>query len=153
LIETDAPVATDSDPGPGLGTGGSVQAACPPAQWDCSGLDVHCDDGPTDSGIRHATISVSNACRCDTSRPAAPSDCAAGELFVCGSLGFREAKGEDELSFEPVSCRCAVNAGYYCSHCAQTGLYAGSEVLGCRLDGVTTADSTPVHCGCPAIPH
>lgn len=148
LIDTDAPppiIDADGDP---LGSGGAVQAQCSPAQWDCSGQTVTCDyaDGPAQN---QPIIGVLGTCRCDSSRPVRPSDCAAGDLFVCGSLSFSSRDSADGLSFEPVSCRCATNAGYYCSHCTKTGLYASeADAAGCGLETSTGQASGAVYCGC-----
>jgi hypothetical protein len=119
---------------------------CPPAQWDCSGVPVSCDWVGDETGQPLPTISLGGTCRCDLSRPKDQSDCGSGELFVCGSLSFDSSPG-DVHSFEPVSCRCAVNAGYYCSHCTLTGLYASADdAAGCGLDAVD--EGTAVYCGC-----
>jgi hypothetical protein len=121
---------------------------CPPSQWDCSGVPVSCDYVEDESGQPWPTISLGGACRCDPTRPAEAADCASGELFVCGSLSYA-IESERLVEFDPVSCQCAVNSGYYCNHCALTGLYASSaEAVGCGLDVAEGADSTAVYCGC-----
>lgn len=152
LIDTDSPPPLGTnDPGDLPGTGGALQTACTPAQWDCSGQSVSCDYVTDGFFERKPIISIAGSCRCDASRPTKPSDCKEGELFVCGSLSFSgdASTNPENLSFEPVSCRCAQNAGYYCSHCTQTGLYSSQEAAaGCGLDSPDAAGNSAVFCGC-----
>jgi len=166
LVDTDPPgVEPEADfPEPIVGEGtvdgttvdGSAQNACPPAQWDCSGRPVSCDYVENSIGHMQPTISISGACRCDTTRPARPADCGVGDLFVCGALSFTDGPGDgpktdpNGLRFQPVSCRCSPNAGYYCGHCTQTGLYGSSkDAAGCGLDsGEPTNAVAAVYCGC-----
>ena len=147
LVSSDAAGQDDEDDSPADSVGFDT-GECPPSQWDCSGVPLSCDYIEDETGEPRPTISLEGACRCDLTRPAEPADCGAGELFVCGSLSY-DASAERELAFDPVSCRCAVNSGYYCNHCALTGLYAAAaDAAGCGLAVVEDADSTAVYCGC-----
>jgi len=152
LIETDAPPtgATDSTSEP-TGSGGALQTACSPAQWDCSGQAVDCSYVTDSVGQRWPVISVTGRCECDASRPTQPGDCAEGELLVCGNLSVPDQFGGEPsgLAFEPVSCRCVRNAGYYCGHCIHTGLYESADAAGgCGLDSSEGAENSAVMCGC-----
>lgn len=140
-----------------VGTGGQDSEElgptdCPPTQWDCSSAPVSCDYVTSAGGMPLPVVSIGAACRCDFSRPAVAADCPENHLFVCGSLGWDADPGGDQaMSFEPVSCRCAVNAGYYCSHCPATGLYGSvEEAAGCGLDGDLSGGRSALFCGCGA---
>jgi hypothetical protein len=153
LVDTGA-VPTEAN---GVGTGGQSSeglgpSECPPTQWDCAGTPMSCDYVTSAWGEALPVLSISAACRCDFSRPALPTDCPENQLFVCGSLGWdAEPVGDQAMSFEPVSCRCAVNSGYYCSHCPGTGLYGSVEdAAGCGLDGNLTGGRSALFCGCGA---
>lgn len=158
LIDTDSPSLPgsedeehdDDDEVEDLsGVGGTLQAVCPAAQWDCSGRRVSCNYVTDGFSEPRPIISVFGTCRCDFTRPQTPSDCREGELFVCGALSFRDSGSLEALFFEPVSCRCVENAGYYCSHCPATGLYGSQEdAAGCGLDSSEGASNSAVYCGC-----
>lgn len=119
---------------------------CPPTQWDCTGQVERCDYVPDEEGQAVVpVIRLKGPCRCDPSRPLAPSDCGEGELFVCGSLSPVDQQTPFLLGFTPLSCRCVTNAGFYCSHCMTTGLYASPEQgYGCGLN----TQSSVLECGC-----
>ncbi len=92
---------------------------CPPAQWDCSGVEVWCTETPERfTGL----MSMTEKCRCDFSRPKSSGDCASNEILLCGVLHVAEAQRE-----VPVSCRCVSASGWYCAQCPNLGLYKNGQ--------------------------
>jgi hypothetical protein len=87
---------------PLAGTGGTgSSAACPPAQWDCSGSPPDCT-GPIDGPFYF--YALPSACRCDETRPQTAVDCAGIGAFVCRA-GVDDPSGAD-ASTVPFDCSC-----------------------------------------------
>jgi hypothetical protein len=100
--------STGSNLPPIAGTGGSLgNAACAPAQWDCSASPPGCY-GPVREFYYYG---LPSNCACDETRPKKAADCATGERFVCRA-GLYDAFADDE-SIVPFDCHCAQAA--YCS--------------------------------------
>jgi hypothetical protein len=93
-------------------TGGKVSVDpgsfdCPPPQWDCAASPPYCYG----NGYR-----LPEGCKCDRSRPLAPSACAAGQVLVCreGRYTASGAPIETPFGFE-CSCTAAqLDCGLAC---------------------------------------
>jgi hypothetical protein len=117
--------------------------ACPPAQLDCTTVNLNCGPSSGDAGYGW---DLQNACACDPARPTAPTDCDANETLTCrNATTFNGAALAQAIAFE---CSC-VPTQDYCAQACNLLLPRSSGVAG--YESTCNEDSNPILCGCAFV--
>jgi hypothetical protein len=112
---------------------------CPPSQWGLCPVVGYLRCSPRGDGWELPET----PCGCDKSRPVVPTDCKAGEAFVCRKA-TATADGSPTPSATPFECRC-VPAARDCSGC--TSLEPSTTNLSCMVE-MRADGGTNIWCGC-----
>jgi len=108
---------------------------CPPEQWTCA--STHCD-------YSAAGWALPDSCDCDPKRPRSPSDCGAGEVFVCQNA-TTTSDGRPFTKPVALSCSCVQKSMYFCS--TECDAAFGPRDLMCR----GSQDELSALCGCAVV--